>query len=190
MRAFIKEKWPETLSWVVATATIIFALANHLGWIDDLRGLHAAEAVAERFDLSYGPDASAPVYAQDPAWPALIRVIREHSSAKIPSDRTPVVLARFPAVLSAIDTKTPGMPQWTVPVTQLALIYKMWPDPGAPGITPADYRIVGSIENLHDWIKDDSDDFHFYGSDILLTVLTLVIAITSTLSKRRKAEAE
>jgi hypothetical protein len=174
-------RWATRLSWVVAALVIVFGLANHFGWIDDFRGLQYARAVADSYDRSYGPGASQPIYSNNPAWPVLIRLIYKYSTADLPKDRTPVVIARDKAILSAVDQNIPGLPQWTAPGTPIALIYVQWP---GQAVNPSDYRFIGSIADLHEWITRDSDDFRFLVSDVLLAVLALALAIITSIRTR------
>lgn len=171
------------LSWIVAALAIGFAVANHTGIIDRVRGLNYATAVAAQYDLSYGPNGPKPIYPGDPAWPIVMRLIREYSSAQLPTNRSPLVIARLRALASVVNTNVPGLPQWTAPTTPIVVLYRPWPDPGASPIGPKDYQVVGTIGDLHNWIARDSDDFRFWTSDVLLAALALLLAAATSFGK-------
>lgn len=184
----------ELFSWLVAVLAIAFTALNHSGFIDHLRGLDSAGEVASRYDLSYGQGSAGPIYESDPAWPALIRLTYKYSKADLPRDRKPVVMVRDVALQSAIDRNverlgSPVRAQWTAPTTPIFLVYRMWPSPGGPPISSQDVRVIGTIADLHDWIRKDSDDFRFMVTDIAFALLTLWFAAMISILRRRNGQA-
>jgi hypothetical protein len=123
---------------LLALASIVFAVLNYAGFWSHVRGDDLLTGVADRFDLSYGPDAAKEVRSDDPEWKPLIRVITKCTRAKLPPDQEPKVLARSKAVAS--DKLTAGdniVAEWTAPTTPIILFYRPWPDPGSgPFIRP------------------------------------------------------
>jgi hypothetical protein len=61
------------------------------------------------------------------------------------------------------------------PTTPITLIYKEWPGHGT--VTPDDYRIVGTIEDLHNWIRNDEADFDFLFRTIIFGALSLCVGV-------------
>jgi len=155
---FFKRRYPEILAVLLSLSTIGFAVAEHLGWVDTIRGLDSVKGIANSYDLSYGPNSPEPVYPGNPAWPVLLGMIQHHNP-NLP-DRRPLTIARYKALASTVNVNLPGLPQWTAPGTPILLLYRKWPAPGTPPIEREDYRVVGTIGDLHTWIKEDSDNFH------------------------------
>lgn len=44
-------------------------------------------------------------------------------------------------------------------------------------MTPADYRVVGTLGDLHNWIRNDESDFDFFWRTIIFGVLSLCIGV-------------
>lgn len=148
---------------------LVFLLAEHSGFIDHIRGLDLAEKVANRFDKSYAPDASMPVYPEDPEWKPTIKLIQEYSSLKWPPGRQPRTIARMQAKLSEQDG---GGYEWTSPATPVAVLFRRWPGQSIPR---EDWAIVGSIGDLHSWIQRSKSSFHFLFSDCFMTALAVLL---------------
>ena len=128
--------------------------------------------VAARFDKSYSEDASKPVKRGDAEWQPLIRIITKYIRSDLPQNREPLVFARFPALADAKKEYFKGqLFEWTAPATPVALVYKDWPAP------PADYRIVGTIGDLHDWIRRDEADFDFLIRTIIFGLLSVCVGV-------------
>jgi hypothetical protein len=127
--------------------------------------------VAARFDRSYSKDAGLPVRPGDKEWPPLMRVITKYSRVELPTNKKPCVFARAVAVTSAKNESALG--EWTAPTTPILLLYKEWPGHGS--LTPDDYRTVGTIEDLHTWIRRDEADFDFLVRIILFGTLSLCV---------------
>ena len=160
---------------VLPVIYLLLVIAEHSGLIDHWRGLDRVQAVADRFGLSYAPDASKPVYPSDAEWKPLIDVIQKYSKVKLRTDKQPQTVARFKATLSAQQETGEGkLTEWTSPSTPFAVMYKHWPDPGTT-FPPEDYTIVGSIGDLQNWIAQSKADCHFLIHDIVLGILVLVL---------------
>jgi hypothetical protein len=161
---------------------VAFIVLERRGVRDHVRGLDRAEEAAKRFDLSYAPGASAPVREGDAEWSPLITLIRKYSQADLPANREPKVLARNRALSSAEIPGSSGSPipfaEWTSPGTPLILIYKDWP---GNEVQKEDYRIVGTIGDLHSWIERSKSDFHSNVMDIILTVAILALGLAAWL---------
>jgi hypothetical protein len=74
---------------------LAFVLAEHTGFTDRMLGLDLVEKVANRFDKSYAPNASTPVYPEDAEWIPTMRLIEKYSNVKWPPGRTPQTIARM-----------------------------------------------------------------------------------------------
>lgn len=157
----------------VSIMSVAFAIMTYLGVWNYLRGDILVSDVAVRFDKSYSEGASMPVKRGDKEWKPLIRIITKYTHTQIPHDREPLVFARFRAVLSD-KTEVGGkvFAEWTAPTTPVALLYKEWP---GQELEPADYRIVGTIQDLHEWIRNDEADFDFLTRTIIFGLLSACV---------------
>jgi hypothetical protein len=147
-------------------------LAEHYGLADRWRGLDLVENVAARFDESYAPDASKPVYPEDAEWKPTIRLIERYSKVKWPPGREPQTIARLQANLSAKDES--GY-EWTSPATPFAVLYVRWPANTGHNLPKEDFAVVGSIGELHRWIERSRNDFHFLVSDCFMTAMAVLL---------------
>lgn len=154
-------------SVALAGLSVAFAIVSFTTRWDWLRHDDMVEKVAARFDLSYTKDASLPVQLDDPEWVPLLRLIKQYSphEGELPNDRRPMTFARAPAITSA---QTP-FGEWTAPSTPVVLFYRKWPDPGTGDFKwGQDGFIVGTIGDLHDWVRRDRADFDFFGGPSFL----------------------
>ncbi|HEY6519990.1 MAG TPA: hypothetical protein VIZ19_11515 [Roseiarcus sp.] len=160
----------------LSVLSVCFSIFTYLGAWNYLRGDNALAVVAARFDKSYSEDASRPVRRGDKEWPQLIDIISKYTLINLPHNREPVVLARFVAITSA-KTEIGGelKAEWTAPSTPIVLLYKDWPGHGTVG--KEDFRIVGTIQDLHDWIRRDEADFDFFWRNIILGLLSACIGV-------------
>src|ERR1700690_447088 len=140
-------KWKRRLTFITLLLPFLytgFIIADRYGTWDELSGLGLVEQVSERFDLSYGEDASNPVRVGDKEWEPLLKLVYEYSPADFDKSKEPRVIARFQASLS---TRTPAegplIAQWTAPSTPLALIYQDWPTNTGKDLNPDVWRVVG-----------------------------------------------
>ena len=158
---------------VISILSVSFAVMTLFGGWNYLRGDDLVSEVAARFDNSYSSDASIPVRPADKEWSPLIRIVTKYTHAELPHDRSPHVFARFSAVSSA-KTEIAGniLAEWTAPTTPIALIYKDWPGQDVP---KEDYRIVGTIQDLHEWIRRDEADFDFIWRTIIFGILSACV---------------
>jgi multisubunit Na+/H+ antiporter MnhB subunit len=160
----------------LSVLSVAFAIMTYFGVWNYLRGDDVASELVARFDQSYSEDASKPVRRGDRGWQPLIRIITEYTHADLPHDREPLVLARFPAVLSA-KTEVGGkvFAEWTAPTTPIAILYKDWPGHG--DLSKEDWREVGTLQDLHDWIRKDEADFDFVTRIIIFGLLSVCVGI-------------
>ena len=158
------------LGLVVPLAVFASAWAEHSGLFDKWRDLDLVEQVSYKFNHSYTPDASMPVYPEYPSWKPTLDLIRKYSKAKL-QDRAPLTIARFRATQS---TEEPGGSEWTAPSTPIVVEYRHWPGQDVP---PADLTIVGTIGELQGWIDKSKSDFHFLIDDVLLGILAVALAV-------------
>jgi hypothetical protein len=165
---------------VVSALSVIFAIMTYLGLWNVLRGDNLLAEVATRFDRSYAEDAGLPVRPGDREWRPIMRVIRRYSHAQLPTDKEPRVFARSVAVTSAKNEAARA--EWTAPTTPVMLLYKEWPGHGV--VTPDDYRIVGTIEDLHNWIRSDEADFDFLVRTIIFGALSLCVGVFLALPEK------
>jgi hypothetical protein len=144
------------------------SIANGHGW-------DSAEKVADRFNHSYTPDASAPVYPDSPERDPTIKLIEKYSRQKLRADRQPGTIARMQASLSTQDAYSGT--EWTAPSTPIVVIYQRWPtNTGAP-IPKEGAAIVGTIGDLQNWIAQSKSDFHFLVNDVFLALISVGLCV-------------
>jgi len=166
-----------------------FILGDRFGLWDKLTGLDLVENVSARFNLSYASDASLPVRPGDKEWRPLLRVVYQYSKANFAKDKEPHVIARFKASLS---TRTPAegplAAEWTAPSTPIALIYVDWPQNTGQDIPLDEWRIVGTIGDLQEWISKEKDHRRFVVQDIFLGTFGPLLAVIVFWLERRIEE--
>ena len=99
-----------------------------------------------------------------------------------------MTFARFPAIISA---QAP-FGEWTAPTTPVVLFYRKWPDPGSGAFKPGqDAYDIGTIGDLHDWIRRDRADFDFLWRTIIFGLLSACAGIALALADTtRPAQAQ
>jgi hypothetical protein len=158
---------------VIPICGLVFLISSWTGFWDRWFGLHHVEKAAESFEKSYGPDASHFVRPGDTAWKPILKLINKYSTANLPKNGEPKVLARYKAVSSEkIQSGDKIIAQWTAPTTPIVLIYKDWP---GQAVEPEYYRFVGSIADLRLWIRNSKDDFRFFVQSVVLGVSIVIV---------------
>jgi hypothetical protein len=171
------------LAFGASILAFVILLAEYVGGLDYVLSIRLLQGAAERFELSYGPDASRPIKPSDREWEPTLKLIEDYTKTSLPENEQPRVIARSQAVFSAQEPMGKGqIAQWTAPSTPILLIYKNWP---GNTVSPKDYRIVGSIGDLRSWINQYRDRWKFRVNDLLFALLAL---ITTTLSLGEGAE--
>jgi hypothetical protein len=161
---------------LVSALSIVFAILTFYGVWSYLRGDTLLYYLAERLDTSYA-EVSRQVRPADKEWQPLIRVIKKYTRAKLPGDREPLVFTRSGAVASAkIEAGPNTFAEWTAPTTPISLLYKDFPKSGS-GIGPEDVVVVGTLQDLHNWIHDDEVGFDFLFRTIILGVLSACVGL-------------
>jgi hypothetical protein len=171
-------RWAGVALSILSVAFAFVSYTTHWDWLlrDDM-----AEKVAERFDLSYSNDVAHTVQRGDPEWAPLLRLIEQYSPyrGELPKDRPSMTVARFQAITSAQSAAG----EWTAPTTPIALMYRKWPDPGSGAFKRGqDAFVVGTIGDLHDWIRRDRTDFDFFWRTIIFGLLSACVGITLALA--------
>jgi hypothetical protein len=163
-----------------------FVVADRLGIWDETSGLDLVQSASDRFEESYAENASQPVRVGDKEWKPLLRIIYRYSRATFPTDKEPRVVARMVAPLSVRTPQAgPLKSEWTVPSTPLYLLYRDWP---GQSVYPDDYRVVGSIGDLQEWISKEKDRRRFLVQDIFLGIFgPLLSVVIFWLEKRGSA---
>ena len=83
----------------------------------------------------------------------------------------------------AISSAQTAAGEWTAPTTPVVLFYRKWPDPGSGAFKPGqDAFIVGTIGDLHDWIRRDRADFDFVWRTIVFGLLSASVGVTLALA--------
>lgn len=182
----IKRSIDFAASVLLPICVVLVAGAEHFGAFDHLRGLDKVQVVADRFDESYAPDASRPVYPEDTAWKPTIALIEKYAKVKLRADRKPQTIARLRASLS---TKDNSGYEWTSPSTPFAVLYVRWPRNTGVPIPQEDFSVVGSIGDLQNWIIQSRNDLHFIINDVLLGVLAAALGYWGWRIANRTLEA-
>jgi hypothetical protein len=157
-----------------------FIVAERFGLSDWLFGHGYVLQVASRFETSYATDIDRQVGPDEEAWKPLLRLIRKYSTANLPADKQPMVLARNRALASGYQKIGPDIvAEWTSPATPMILIYSEWPGNTVPR---EDTRIVGTIGDLRSWVERSRSDFRFLVQDLLLTIIAAGVALFLWLS--------
>jgi hypothetical protein len=163
----------------LSVASILFAVLGYFGFWRHLRGDDLLDALANRLDTSYAENVSRQVRPGEPEWNPLLRVITAH--VDIPRDKTPIVFARAEAITSAKSTAG----EWTAPTTPIMLLFIKWPDPGSDLKKGEDYLTVGTLGDLHEWIKADQTDFDFFWRTIIFGTLSACVGVFLALPEKR-----
>ena len=179
-------RWTGVLLSILSVAFAVVSYSTHWDWWlrDDM-----VEKVAARFDLSYSNDAALPVQRGDPEWAPLLKLIEQYSPhrGELPKDRLPMTFARFQAIAAAQTAAG----EWTAPTTPVVLFYRKWPDPGSGPFKPGqDAFVVGTIGDLHDWVRRDRADFDFFWRTIFFGLLSACVGIALGSLIRRAPPAD
>ena len=167
--------WSDLVSALLPLGIILVVAAEHYGLVDRWRGLDEVQKVSDRFDESYAPDASRPLFRGDAAWKPTVELIRKYSKVKLRTDEQPDEIVRFRATFSAKDTE--GF-EWTSPSTPFAVVYGYWPpETGHPPPPLQDVTIVGTIGELQGWIAQSESDFHFLVNDVILGLMPVLFGL-------------
>lgn len=154
---------------------LIFISLEKSGYVDRILGLDLAQQIAERFERSVGHDDAVPVRIGDKEFLPTLSLIKQYSAIKLDPNKTPTVIARFQAkVYDAQPITSDGkLAQWTSPATPIVVYYYDWPNKKFPnGNVPLDqFTIVGTLGNLHEWIRRKHEDTHFWIVDLMLVGL-------------------
>jgi hypothetical protein len=106
-----------------------------------------------------------------------MRVIKKYSYAQLPMNKKPKVFRRSKAVES-IKSEEAGGAEWTAPTTPIVLLYQ-----DARQVPREDAVIVGTIGDLHDWVRRDVADFDFLVRIILLGGLSIFVGAFLAMSE-------
>ncbi len=159
-------------------------VADRFGVWDHLTKLDLVEDAATNFESSYTPDASTPVRVADKGWAPLLKLTYKYSRAQFPVDKQPRVFARLQALASArTPAEGPVLAEWTAPSTPLLLLYRDWPGNTIP---KEDYRIIGTIGDLREWISNEKDYRRFLVQDVFLGTFTPLLGFALFLIDLKK----
>ncbi|MFA6171467.1 MAG: hypothetical protein WCW77_02945 [Patescibacteria group bacterium] len=168
------KKTLKIIGLVLSILALLFSMSEHYGVWDRLRGTNYLLDVYARLETSYA-DVDRIIYPYDPAWKPLLHLIYRYSSADFPKEREPKCIGRGQATAAFKQDLGKGkMTEWTAPSTPFVILYKEWPVVGA--VNPEDYRIVGSIGDLKNWIQQDKNEFNFKIHNIFFGVLSIAVA--------------
>ena len=117
----------------------------------------------------------------DQAEHPLMRIITSYTHANLPKDKQPQVFARAVAVSSAKS----DVGEWTAPTTPIYLLYGEWPTPGKDDLKLGQTAwAVGTIGDLHEWIRRDQADFDFFWRTLIFGALSAFVGIFLALPDR------
>jgi hypothetical protein len=153
---------------LIPACAIGFVVVERAGLLDYYLGHDAVLEVAARLETSYAENVDRQIGPDERAWRPLLRLIRKYSTATLPDNREPVMLARSVAIASAKLDIGQGQPaEWTAPSTPIILIYSDWPGHEVP---PKEYRVVGTIGDLRAWVDRSRADLRFWIQDLSLAL--------------------
>jgi hypothetical protein len=179
--AFAAAKQP--IRWIgvaLSGAAILFAALSYFGFWSYVRGDDLVSALADRLDTSYA-EVSRQVRPPDPEWRPLIRIITRYTRADLPRDKQPQVFARSVAVSSAKSE----VGEWTASTTPILLLYGEWPTPGKDNLKLGQTAfIVGTIGDLHEWVRRDQADFDFFWRTLIFGALSVCVGAFLALPDR------
>jgi hypothetical protein len=156
---------------VMPALYLLFVVADHYDVFDKLRGLDKVQTVASRMNTSYA-DVKRQYRPRDPEWTPTLALIRKYTKAEMPSNRDPVLLARYTAIVSAKAEIEPGkFAEWTAPTTPLLIFYS------DPPSRFNDYVAVGEIGDLFSWIEKSKADFRFMIQNVLLGIFSITLGV-------------
>jgi hypothetical protein len=157
----------------VSFLAVLFAIGTYFEVWNHLRGDTQLADLAARLDSSYA-QVSRQVRPGDQEWRPLIRVIKTYTRAALPRDRKPVMFMRDRAIVSFQQSLVGNeIAEWTAPTTPIMLLYRDVYDQHT--LPPNDVVIVGTIQDLHDWIRRDETDFDFRIRTILFGLLSALV---------------
>jgi len=175
------KRWKRVLTVVTLVLPFLytgFIIADRYGVWDAVSGLDLVEQVSATFELSYAPNASNPVRVGDKAWDPLLNLVYRYSSASFDRTRQPKVIARLQASLSTrTPEKGPLIAEWTAPSTPLFIIYVEWPSDKGGNLRNEDWRVIGTIGDLKEWISKEKDRRRFLVQDIFLGTFGPLLAV-------------
>ena len=173
---------------ILAFSYLGFIVADRFGVWDHLFGIDLVEQAATNFESSYTPEASKPVRVGDKEWEPLLKLAYQYSRAQFPTDKQPHVFIRSVATLSTrTPPEGPMTSEWTAPSTPLFLVYKDWPGHG--DVKSEDYRTIGTLEDLRDWISKVKDSRRFWVQDVFLGTFTPLLGFALFLIDWKKEQA-
>jgi hypothetical protein len=65
------------------------------------------------------------------------------------------------------------------------LIYKEWPDPGTGALGQDDVFVVGTLGDLHEWIRRDQADFDYLWETLIFGALSACVGAFLALPDKR-----
>jgi hypothetical protein len=171
------------IRWVgvaISLRSVTFAALNYYGFWRHVRGDDLLEALANRLDTSYAEDVSRQVRPGEREWNPLLRVLATH--VQVPKDKTPVVFARAQAITSS---KNEGG-EWTAPTTPIFLMFRDWPAPVTGDFKRGvDFIQVGTLDDLHQWIKVDQSEFTYFWGTLIFGMLSACVGAFLALPEKR-----
>lgn len=152
---------------------LIFSILEHYGFWNSVRCTNTLLHYNSRIQTSYA-EVKRIITPNDSEWKCVLSLIQEFSPVNLPSDKKPLVIARFVATQSFKQTIGPEntIAEWTTPSTPLAVLYK--PFPGNE-LKPEDFTIIGSIGDFESWIDKDKSNFNFKAQNYIFGILSLII---------------
>jgi len=159
----------------------VFSLLTSWGFWNEWRGDNSLLEVAARFDKSFTTDASSPVRPSDPAWLPLMRVIRKYSHAdfRLIGNRSflPAPKRSSPRKITTRVRNGQPQPPYRAHLQRVARTRRR-----------AARRLADrcTIEDLHNWIRNDEADFDFRVRTYIFNVLTLCVGVFLALPEKPK----
>jgi hypothetical protein len=173
--AMAPRRWLEILAAIVTIMSVCSVVALHFGAADYFLDLAPAIEVAQHYDKSYSvEDGPYMLHPDSSSWPIMMRLIGWYSIARIDEARAQTI-GRAPAIAAGEIPVGSATAEWTAPGTPILVLYGRVDNGSTVG--PNDAVVVGSIQDLHDWIQRARDDFRFWVTDVAIGSVSAVLAV-------------
>lgn len=177
-------RWLKRVGVLLSFIAVGFSILSYLGFWGWLRGDDLLARLSDRLDTSYAEEVPRQVRPQDLEWRPLLRIIERYTRTQLLADKKPLVFARAQAIFSAKTNEG----EWTAPSTPIVLFYRDWPAVGTgPFLRGKDFVTVGTIGDLHEWIRRDIADFDFLWQTITFGLLSACVGLFLLISEERKS---
>lgn len=186
MKRYFRKLLPYVIPAIVPVLTLLYGFGEHFSWWDKLSGRTAALAGWQRLMSNKGYPVSW-IYSDEPEFLPLEKIINRWTTSH---EAVPVIGAGIhPSLISRSDiqTLTTKVPEnWpnptfvpdTVPVM---FLYNVTREGGQGKVAR-----IGSLGDIRRWIDESRNQERFYVSTVLLSLLSIGVAIIGATRAREQ----